>query len=138
MQVAYGAVPRFRQNMDRPMSQVRIDLQKGKDASYLQQAERITSEQKSKIASEITKIHGQVTGVPGFFAQVIFNEVDPGDWFMGGAPLKHDHIFVYGHIRAGRAALWPNSREHRSTGNVFIACRRAVLTTSLAPRGRGP
>jgi phenylpyruvate tautomerase PptA (4-oxalocrotonate tautomerase family) len=88
MQVAYGAVPRFRQNMDRPMSLVRIDLQKGKDASYLQQAERITSEQKSKIASEITKIHGQVTGVPGFFAQVIFNEIDPGDWFMGGAPLS--------------------------------------------------
>jgi phenylpyruvate tautomerase PptA (4-oxalocrotonate tautomerase family) len=41
----------------------------------------------------------------GFFAQVIFNDVQPGDWFMGGAPLMHDQIFVYGHIRAGRAAV---------------------------------
>jgi hypothetical protein len=24
---------------------------------------------------------------------------------MGGAPLTHEHIFVYGHIRAGRAAV---------------------------------
>jgi phenylpyruvate tautomerase PptA (4-oxalocrotonate tautomerase family) len=66
---------------------------------------RLTLEQKSRIASEITRIHGEVTGAPDFFAQVIFNEVRPGDWFMGGAPLTHDHIFVYGHIRAGRAAM---------------------------------
>jgi phenylpyruvate tautomerase PptA (4-oxalocrotonate tautomerase family) len=65
---------------------------------------RLTAEQKSKIAGEITRIHAEVTGAPGFFAQVIFNDAQPGDWFMGGAPLKHDHIFVYGHIRAGRAA----------------------------------
>lgn len=66
---------------------------------------RLTSEQKSGIAGEITRIHAEVTGAPSFFAQVIFNEVKPGDWFMGGAPLAHDHIFVYGHIRAGRAAV---------------------------------
>ena len=66
---------------------------------------RLTSEQKKKIASEITKIHAEVTGAPSFFAQVIFNEVKAGDWFMGGAPLNHEHIFVYGHIRAGRAAV---------------------------------
>jgi len=36
---------------------------------------------------------------------VIFNEVEAGDWFMGGAPLNHEHIFVYGHIRDGRAAV---------------------------------
>jgi phenylpyruvate tautomerase PptA (4-oxalocrotonate tautomerase family) len=66
---------------------------------------RLTSEQKKKIASEITRIHAEVTGAPGFFAQVIFNEVKAGDWFMGGAPLNHEHIFVYGHIRAGRAAV---------------------------------
>jgi phenylpyruvate tautomerase PptA (4-oxalocrotonate tautomerase family) len=66
---------------------------------------RLTSAQKSKIAGEITRIHGEVTGAPGFFAQVIFNEIEPTDWFMGGAPLAHDHIFIYGHIRAGRAAV---------------------------------
>lgn len=66
---------------------------------------RLTADQKSKIASEITRIHAEVTGAPGFFAQVIFNEVSAGNLFMGGAALKHDHIFVYGHIRAGRAAV---------------------------------
>jgi len=66
---------------------------------------RLNSEQKTKIAGEITRIHAEVTGAPSFFAQVIFNEVKAGDWFMGGAPLTHDHIFVYGHIRGGRAAV---------------------------------
>ena len=66
---------------------------------------RLTTEQKSKIAGEITRIHAEVTGAPGFFAQVIFHEVKPDDWFVGGAPLTHEHIFVHGHIRAGRAAV---------------------------------
>ena len=66
---------------------------------------RLTSEQKKKIAGEITRIHAEVTGAPSYFAQVIFNEVEAGDWFMGGAPLNHEHIFVYGHIRDGRAAV---------------------------------
>jgi phenylpyruvate tautomerase PptA (4-oxalocrotonate tautomerase family) len=58
---------------------------------------RLTSEQKSKIAGEITRIHAEVTGAPSFFAQVIFSDVQSGDWFMGGAPLTHDQIFIYGH-----------------------------------------
>jgi phenylpyruvate tautomerase PptA (4-oxalocrotonate tautomerase family) len=66
---------------------------------------RLTPEQKRKVAGEITRIHAEVTGAPSFFAQVIFNEVKPGDWFMGGAPLSHEHIFVHGRIRAGRAAV---------------------------------
>ena len=39
---------------------------------------RLTSEQKNKIAGEITRIHAEVTGAPSFFAQVIFNDVQPG------------------------------------------------------------
>jgi phenylpyruvate tautomerase PptA (4-oxalocrotonate tautomerase family) len=66
---------------------------------------RLSAEQKGRIAGEITRIHAEVTGAPSYFAQVIFTEVMPGDWFMGGVPVKHDHIFVYGHIRAGRAAV---------------------------------
>ena len=66
---------------------------------------RLTAGQKSKIASEVTRVHCEVTGAPSFFAQVIFEEVKPGDYFIGGAPLKHDQIFVYGHIRSGRAAV---------------------------------
>lgn len=66
---------------------------------------RLTAEQKSRIAGEITRIHCEVTGAPSFFAQVIFQEVKPGNYFMGGVPLKHDQLFVYGHIRGGRAAV---------------------------------
>ncbi len=66
---------------------------------------RLTVDQKSKIAAEITRVHCEVTGAPSFFAQVIFQEVKPGNYFMGGLPLKHDQIFVYGHIRSGRAAV---------------------------------
>jgi phenylpyruvate tautomerase PptA (4-oxalocrotonate tautomerase family) len=66
---------------------------------------RLTAEQKSKIAGEITRVHCEVTGAPSFFAQVIFQEVKPGNYFMGGVPLKHDQLFVYGNIRGGRAAV---------------------------------
>ena len=66
---------------------------------------RLTAEQKGKIAAEITRVHCEVTGAPSFFAQVIFDEVRPGNYFMGGAPLKHDQVFIYGHIRSGRAAV---------------------------------
>lgn len=66
---------------------------------------RLNTEQKSRIAGEITRIHAEVTGAPSYFAQVIFNEVTPGNWFMGGVPVAHDHVFIYGHIRSGRAAV---------------------------------
>jgi phenylpyruvate tautomerase PptA (4-oxalocrotonate tautomerase family) len=66
---------------------------------------RLTAEQKSRIAREITRVHCEVTGAPSFFAQVIFDEVKPGNYFMGGAALKHDQLFIYGHIRSGRAAV---------------------------------
>jgi phenylpyruvate tautomerase PptA (4-oxalocrotonate tautomerase family) len=66
---------------------------------------RLTTGQRRKIAGEITRIHSEVTGAPSFFAQVIFHEVKLGDWFMGGVPLNHEHIFVCGYIRAGRAAV---------------------------------
>jgi phenylpyruvate tautomerase PptA (4-oxalocrotonate tautomerase family) len=66
---------------------------------------RLTAEQKSKIAGEITRVHCEVTGAPSFFAQVIFQEVKPGNYFVGGAALRHDQLFVYGLIRSGRAAV---------------------------------
>jgi phenylpyruvate tautomerase PptA (4-oxalocrotonate tautomerase family) len=66
---------------------------------------RLSAQQKSKIAGEITRIHAEVTGAPTYFAQVIFDEVKPGNYFIGGAALKHDHLFIFGHIRAGRAAI---------------------------------
>ncbi len=57
---------------------------------------------KHRIAREITRVHSEVTGAQGFFAQVIFQDVVPGNHFVGGQPLQADHLFVHGHIRAGR------------------------------------
>jgi phenylpyruvate tautomerase PptA (4-oxalocrotonate tautomerase family) len=66
---------------------------------------RLSAQQKARIASEITRVHAEVTGAPTYFAQVIFDEVKAGNYFIGGVPLKHDQVFVYGHIRGGRAAV---------------------------------
>jgi phenylpyruvate tautomerase PptA (4-oxalocrotonate tautomerase family) len=49
---------------------------------------RLTAEQKRKIAGEVTRVHCEFTGAPGFFAQVIFQEVRPGDYFIGGRHLS--------------------------------------------------
>ncbi len=65
---------------------------------------QLSQSQKAAIASHITQIHSETTGAPAYFAQVIFQEVKPGNRFMGGAPFSHKTLFVHGHIRAGRTA----------------------------------
>lgn len=65
-------------------------------------ANRLTKQMKQEIASRITESHSGATGAQGFFAQVIFQEIAEGEHFLGGRPLTADHIFVHGHIRAGR------------------------------------
>ena len=65
---------------------------------------RLSDLEKNQVAQGITRVHNQVTGAQSFFAQVIFQDIAAGNHFVGGAPLKHDHIFVYGHMRAGRSA----------------------------------
>lgn len=100
---------------------------------------RLSQEQKSRVAKEITRIHCDVTGAPSYFAQVIFNEVKPGDYFMNGAPLTHDQIFVYGRVRAGRATQ-DKSRMildmAQSLGEITAAGRRGVIVYvgDLPPR----
>lgn len=66
---------------------------------------RLDAAQKAAIAEAITRVHNQVTAAPTYFAQVIFKSVTAGDWFMGGAPLAQESLFVHGHIRAGRSAV---------------------------------
>jgi phenylpyruvate tautomerase PptA (4-oxalocrotonate tautomerase family) len=65
----------------------------------------LDADRKSLIASEITRIHNEVTGAASFFAQVIFTEVTKGNHFMGGVPLNGDQLFVHGFIRSGRSVL---------------------------------
>jgi phenylpyruvate tautomerase PptA (4-oxalocrotonate tautomerase family) len=65
----------------------------------------LDTERKAAIAREITRIHSEVTGAATFFAQVIFDEVPSGNYFVGGAGLHGEQIFVFGQIRAGRSEL---------------------------------
>ena len=62
----------------------------------------LTNDQRAAIAREITRVHSETTGAPTYFAQVIFNEVAPGKYFVGGQPLHGPQLFVNGQIRAGR------------------------------------
>lgn len=65
---------------------------------------RLTPAHKQAVAKAITHTHHTVTGAPTYFAQVIFVDVKPGNYFIGGAPLEGDQVFVHGQIRAGRSA----------------------------------
>ncbi len=65
---------------------------------------RLTPAHKQAVAQAITHTHHTVTGAPSYFAQVIFVDVKPGNYFIGGAPLADDQVFVHGQIRAGRTA----------------------------------
>jgi phenylpyruvate tautomerase PptA (4-oxalocrotonate tautomerase family) len=62
----------------------------------------LTADQRAAIAREITRVHSETTGAPTYFAQVIFNEVAPGRYFVGGQLLQGLQLFVNGQIRAGR------------------------------------
>jgi len=62
----------------------------------------LSGDQKAAVAKAITRVHREVTGAPGFFAEVIFQHVADGDWFIGGAPLAKETIYVHGNIRGGR------------------------------------
>jgi phenylpyruvate tautomerase PptA (4-oxalocrotonate tautomerase family) len=64
----------------------------------------LTNDRRAAIAREITRVHNETTGAPTYFAQVIFNDVAAGKYFVGGQPLRGQQLFVNGQIRAGRTA----------------------------------
>jgi phenylpyruvate tautomerase PptA (4-oxalocrotonate tautomerase family) len=82
---------------------------------------RLNASQKSKIAEAVTRAHGDSTGAPYYFAQVTFNEIKPGNYFLGGAQLNCDHIFVHGTIRGGRPTDMKHALMARLTSDVAIA-----------------
>ena len=63
----------------------------------------LTTHQKFSIAKAITKIHADVTGAEAYFAQVIFQQLDLHDCFIGGVLLDEPHLFLSGQIRNGRS-----------------------------------
>lgn len=79
---------------------------------------RLTEAQKKQIAEAVTRAHGDVTGAPYYFAQVTFNEVKPGNYFLGGTPLAGDQIFVHGTIRDGRTTELKDALIARLTSDV--------------------
>ncbi|GAP36502.1 4-oxalocrotonate tautomerase family protein [Piscinibacter sakaiensis] len=64
---------------------------------------RLSAAQKQRIAADVTRVHCSVTGAPAYFAQVLFNDVPEGNYFVGGRLLQgSEHVFLHGQIRAGR------------------------------------
>jgi phenylpyruvate tautomerase PptA (4-oxalocrotonate tautomerase family) len=82
---------------------------------------RLNAAQKTRIAETVTRTHGDTTGAPYYFAQVTFNEVRPGNWFLGGAILADDQIFVHGTIRDGRPPELLDELMVRLAANVAKA-----------------
>jgi phenylpyruvate tautomerase PptA (4-oxalocrotonate tautomerase family) len=83
----------------------------------------LSAGQKSAIAAAVTETHGEITGAPAYFAQVIFQEVNEGDHFIGGRPLGHDHIFVYGQIRSGRSVAVRTALMKRLVEDVAVMAK---------------
>lgn len=84
-------------------------------------AGRLSSEQRSQIAERITRAHHDVTGAPAYFVRVQFEEAAPDALFLRGAPLRHDHLFVFGHIRSGRDAATRSRLMHEISAGVRSA-----------------
>src|SRR5690348_18313068 len=94
---------------------------------------------RENIAAEITRIHSETTGAPAYFAQVIFTEVVPDRYFVGGIPLKGQQVFVNGQIRGGRSAETKDSLIAQITAAVAEASKLAnrnvwIYITDLVPR----
>jgi phenylpyruvate tautomerase PptA (4-oxalocrotonate tautomerase family) len=82
---------------------------------------RLTGSQKSQIAEALTRAHGDSTGAPYYFARITFNEVKPGNYFLGGTQLDSDQIFVHGTIREGRPTDMKDALMARLTADVALA-----------------
>ncbi len=61
----------------------------------------VNDEQKAAIAEAISRVHSEETGAPSFFVQVVIEEKEPSDRFLGGS-RETKHVWVRGDIRAGR------------------------------------
>lgn len=65
----------------------------------------LASSTKTQLADAITRNHAAVTGGGTTFVQVLFRSFAQDDCFVGGKPLAGPHVFIQGHIRAGRSTL---------------------------------
>jgi len=61
----------------------------------------VNDAQKSMIAQAISRVHNESTGAPSYFVQVVFEEKEPSNRFLGGSPATQ-HVWIRGDIRSGR------------------------------------
>lgn len=84
---------------------------------------RLSASEKSNVAEAVTRAHGDLTGAPYYFAQVIFNEIKRGNYFLGGTQLNGDHVFVHGTIRGGRPTEVKDKLIARLTSDVAASSK---------------
>jgi phenylpyruvate tautomerase PptA (4-oxalocrotonate tautomerase family) len=63
----------------------------------------LSSAQRAELAESITALHSEHTGAPRSFVQTIFLTVPADAYFIGAEPADPRCVWVYGHIRQGRA-----------------------------------
>lgn len=90
--------------------------------SCLAHAGRLTSEKKREIAAIIGKIHREEAKAPGFFVQVIFQEIGADSHFIADKPASSDQIWIRGDIRAGRTKEQKSRLLTRMAREVGAAC----------------
>lgn len=81
----------------------------------------LDTRRKQDVARAVTLAHCELTGAPTHFAQVLFEDAVPGNIFVGGSPLAHDHLFLHGRIRAGRPAGLRDGLIRRLAADVAAA-----------------
>jgi phenylpyruvate tautomerase PptA (4-oxalocrotonate tautomerase family) len=79
----------------------------------------LSDDQKSQIAAAISHRHGEATGAPSFFVQVVIEENESATRYLGG-DRADDHIWIRGDIRAGR--------PEEVRGRLMLSIMRDVST----------
>jgi phenylpyruvate tautomerase PptA (4-oxalocrotonate tautomerase family) len=85
-------------------------------------AGRLTPAQKADIVNSITTIHHEETGAARYLVLVIFQDIAPGNCFLGDRPAPADQIWIRGDIRSGRTSEQKSQMLRRIMQDVGKAC----------------
>jgi len=73
--------------------------------------------QKSAIAKSIGRIHSEETGAPTYYVQVVIEEKEPSQRFLGGE-LETKHVWIRADIREGRTEAQRRALMLRITDEI--------------------
>jgi phenylpyruvate tautomerase PptA (4-oxalocrotonate tautomerase family) len=76
-------------------------------------ANQLTSEQKAAIAEAITSAHSDEAAAPRYLVQVIFDDLEASDNYIGSKPAPVHHIWIRADIRAGRTEAQKSNLQSR-------------------------